>query len=346
MSAPMYETDRIETAGVTNHAMYINPAFFNPLKLVDQAQILAHEVLHLALEHRRRRRWRDKMKWNIAADVVINYMIERQGFKMLPDCATVYKFFSDHDQIDMDAMNAETIYSMLPELHEIQGILGDSMPSESEFLDGQDENNEERVNWEFQLRSAAKHARLTYGNMPGWIERSIGITSPRLSWEVMISHFVSSVVDQERTYRRLDKRHLWRDAILPKSTSYSTRLAIVIDASGSITNKMLSYFVAEINNLSLTLNKPFVLFVHDTVVTLAEVVEPGRCSITSIKGGGGTDFRPVIEKLEMIAPDGVIWMTDGYGYYPDTEPQFPILWVLTKRHMEPPFGWKTMMEES
>ena len=62
------------------------------------------------------------------------------------------------------------------------------------------------------------------------------------------------------------------------------------------------------------------------------------------KGGGGTDFRPVFNEVEDrgIDPACVVYLTDGWGVYPEEEPPYPVLWVLTQEpsnpNYHPPFG--------
>ena len=63
------------------------------------------------------------------------------------------------------------------------------------------------------------------------------------------------------------------------------------------------------------------------------------------QGGGGTDFQPFFEILknnEKKYRQGVsIYLTDGYGYFPEKEPLIPVLWVVVPGGAENsffPFG--------
>ena len=50
-------------------------------------------------------------------------------------------------------------------------------------------------------------------------------------------------------------------------------------------------------------------------------------------GGGGTDFRPVfnyIGKHGELLPSLLIYLTDGFGDYPERAPEYPVLWLLTE----------------
>ena len=43
-------------------------------------------------------------------------------------------------------------------------------------------------------------------------------------------------------------------------------------------------------------------------------------------GGGGTDFRPLIEAAAGFAPDALIYLTDLFGVSGDA-PCFPMIWA-------------------
>lgn len=46
-----------------------------------------------------------------------------------------------------------------------------------------------------------------------------------------------------------------------------------------------------------------------------------------MKGGGGTDFRPLFDRLaeESEPPAGVVYRTDLAGSFPDEPPQYPVI---------------------
>jgi len=62
-------------------------------------------------------------------------------------------------------------------------------------------------------------------------------------------------------------------------------------------------------------------------------------------GRGGTSFIPVFEWIsenvfkKFTCIDALIYLTDGFGSFPDRPPHFPVLWVMTE-HSQPavPFG--------
>ena len=68
------------------------------------------------------------------------------------------------------------------------------------------------------------------------------------------------------------------------------------------------------------------------------------------KGGGGTNFRAVFNKIRELQDNGdfkfsgVMFCTDGYDEFPDSNPieDIPLLWVMTT-DVEPPFGRSTRL---
>ena len=63
------------------------------------------------------------------------------------------------------------------------------------------------------------------------------------------------------------------------------------------------------------------------------------------QGGGGTSFVPFFDKVAQRwdgQTQGVcVYLTDGYGSFPDTAPELPVLWVVTPGGLaleEFPFG--------
>ena len=55
-------------------------------------------------------------------------------------------------------------------------------------------------------------------------------------------------------------------------------------------------------------------------------------NIPKPKGGGGTDFEPFFEDIKKQDNNNIdsvsIYLTDGYGYFPEYEPEIPVLWVV------------------
>lgn len=75
-----------------------------------------------------------------------------------------------------------------------------------------------------------------------------------------------------------------------------------------------------------------------------------------MKGGGGTDFRPVFERVEELVRDhvfenlrGMLYFTDGYGVYPKKMPPFETAFIFLEEDYQdrevPPWAIRLVLRE-
>jgi len=85
--------------------IYFHPLNFSKLKPSERDAIFLHELLHIALLHPFRKKNRDSLIFNIAADIVVNGMIaELKDFK-LPEGAI--------RDLDLEVLSVEEIYEII-----------------------------------------------------------------------------------------------------------------------------------------------------------------------------------------------------------------------------------------
>jgi predicted metal-dependent peptidase len=82
MYARFVAKDDMETAATDGLDVFYNPAFFASLPPEHLDAVIVHEVLHAALDHVHRRGARAPMRWNFAADVVVNGLIDAAGLQL------------------------------------------------------------------------------------------------------------------------------------------------------------------------------------------------------------------------------------------------------------------------
>jgi predicted metal-dependent peptidase len=110
-------------------------------------------------------------------------------------------------------------------------------------------------------------------------------------------------------------------------------LAVVVDTSGSINDKLLSRFTAEIIRISKLTNSRVLLVVCDAKVHDVKILKTDK-EIQGLrnfeyKGGGGTNFRPAFKEIERHMPvDAIVFLTDTYGTMPQKDPGVPTLWTV------------------
>ena len=122
------------------------------------------------------------------------------------------------------------------------------------------------------------------------------------------------------------------------------RLVVVADVSGSIDEALLARFAREIVTLTRRLQAPWTLVVGDDAVQAVRHFEPGRGDFGDLptRGGGGTDFTPLLEEAARHGPELIVVFTDLDGPA-RSRPGCPVLWAVPAAGLaspmpEPPFG--------
>jgi predicted metal-dependent peptidase len=117
-------------------------------------------------------------------------------------------------------------------------------------------------------------------------------------------------------------------------------IAIAVDCSGSVNARQLRLFEAEIRSI-LEGQRPERLHVlyFDAKVQKADIYMAGEMLHLDPVGGGGTEFGPCFDWLNEhgIRPQTMVFLTDLYGTFPDSAPDYPVLWASTGGH-QVPFG--------
>ena len=96
----------IETMATDGVSIYYNPGYVETLSAAELAGVLAHEVMHPALQHHTRRGGRNPKRWNIACDYAINPLLIDAGFTLPKDVLIEHRF---------RGMSAEQIYNLIEE---------------------------------------------------------------------------------------------------------------------------------------------------------------------------------------------------------------------------------------
>jgi predicted metal-dependent peptidase len=207
----------------------------------------------------------------------------------------------------------------------------------------------ERVMGEAQVDKIWESVR-KQGFSPGNIE---GLFVPRkrkplVNWKKVVKQFAfgGDVNILSFTKKRYSKRYGTPPAPLLKE---QPSVIVAVDSSGSITDPELEAFLAEALQLTKLCNVHLVVCdaeLHEIYNPLTKKIAKG----VKISGRGGTDFRPVFEYAEKIkrkAPfSGVIFLTDGYGTFPE-KTSIRTLWILTKdSNVKVPFGKSIQLPEN
>jgi predicted metal-dependent peptidase len=330
----MTEDRTIPTACTNGAEIRYNPAFINELPSNQIKGLVAHEVMHCVLLHHIRRGSRDPQKWNYACDFAINLICAEASLELPPGALIDRKY---------NGMSSEEIYSKLPELPPNQqystgfGEVTDA-PGEENSNAGSSFSETE---WKIAVTQAAQIAKQA-GKLPARLEGFVDeLLSPQIPWRDVLRRFITERSKDDYSWTRPNRRHIASGIYLPTAWSESMGPIVVgVDTSGSIGQKELDTFSAEINVIiqDVRPSKTYVVYC-DAAVNRVDEFEPNEEVVLKPYGGGGTDFRPVFDYIDKhdIEPKCLVYLTDMYGTFPNDEPGYPVMWAATT-DVKAPFG--------
>jgi predicted metal-dependent peptidase len=222
---------------------------------------------------------------------------------------------------------------------------GDGTPDgfdDHDWDGAQELSEEEQKEVAKEIEQALRQGSILVGKMGGNVDRNIGeMLTPKIDWKEALRDFVKSMTQgkDQSTWRRLHKRYLAADLIMPSSYSEKVGgIAIAIDTSGSIGTEELSQFLSEVKSICEEVSPEVIdLLYWDTHVasreTYTENELAGLTESTKPAGGGGTEPACVPKFMEKhnIKPECLIMLTDGYIGRQDPSNwtlSAPVLWCI------------------
>ena len=346
--------DDIEAFKSNGVRLEINSDYLEGLELSEVEFVLANGAMHASLAHEQRRGKRSGWLWQMATDMAINDMLVQNGLDM-PYGAQYRKRFS--------GMYAEEIYAELKddilrddEDLEYEADDGDDVePQESESKQEQPEQTQEEIEEEIlqeQLLAeeaiSALEAKMQSGEAPQSIERFFEVERfGKIDWRDELRLALDSFFRDDYVMMPPSKKLLYQGIYLPSNISQTFRLVIAVDSSGSVDEPLLNEFMSEVNFLmSLVPNYEIELLVCDDTVHTHKTFYSGEQLDVTLKGGGGTDFRPVFEFVQKNFDDVklLLYFTDMEGIFPKEAPNYTVKWVSTKES-EAPFGEVLLLKD-
>jgi predicted metal-dependent peptidase len=167
------------------------------------------------------------------------------------------------------------------------------------------------------------------------------VVAQNIDWKFELYNAINRHMRNNYAFMPPNKKHLYRGFALPSLTSDTLSLIVAIDTSGSIQEDILGAFIEEFK--SIMQNFPSVnieLLIADAKVH-AHYSFKGADEINfALKGGGGTDYRPVFDYIDANFPMAsmLLYFTDGDGIFPRIPPSYEVLWALSNKKDRIPFG--------
>lgn len=224
-----------------------------------------------------------------------------------------------------------------------QGDSEDSSQNEDDSL-SQHQKAALASHWQNAWQQATTIARqIKPGQLPAGMEREMEILKEaQLDWK---SYLWRYLVQTPTDFKNFDRRFVGRGLYLEALDGESVHVYVALDTSGSINNKHMALFLSELQGiLSSYPHLKCEIYYVDTQVYGPYEFNSSN-SLPQPKGGGGTSFLPFFEKVESSwdgnNPALCVYLTDGYGNFPEKSPELPVLWVVTPGGLEAqkfPFG--------
>lgn len=343
--APIVESQSIDTAATDGKNILINNTFFSSLSSSEQNAVMLHEVLHLALLHVFRMNNRNSEVWNIAADIVVNDLIDLNTSFTLPKGAIRDKSFRKK--------SVEYVYEQLIKnnkrlkLYNLDNpdLLSDRTDVTQTKQIDENEQHEIETYWKDNIQVLQKSAEINKdkGSIPGGLEAEIGtVLEPEVDWRTALWKFVAKTPSDFDEY---DRRFFYRGLYLEGLESESINVSVCIDTSGSVSDHLLEQFMGELKGILRSY--PHVkcdLFYADWSLNGPYEIDSIE-GVPKVIGRGGTSFKPFFNYIKknndhFNSNKALIYLTDGFGDFPK-DASAPTMWIVCKDGLETnqfPFG--------
>lgn len=368
-------TTQVQQMGTDGQRLLYNPAYVESQTEEDLLTAELHEVLHCALLHPYRRGNRNPTRWNYACDYVANQILADYGRK-LPEGALLDPRFKgksaeevflaldengdeqdgkgkggggqggnpgqpgsepDPNGQDQDGQDGEG-----------QGKGDGQKPSVGGFgwLDDSPAKEDgtapdEEAEWKVAVVNAARAEKMQRGNVPGAFAKLVEqVTKTRIDWRTVLSEFLNHVSRNDYNWSRANRRHFGRGIILPTLHSREIRRLVVVNDTSGSTEHAQGLFCDGLSGILSAYDCHLTYVCCDAHVHSATEYTTADLPLKpELRGFGGTDFRPVFKWAEEQEdePSAMVFFTDLEGPFPETPPQYPVLWIATTDHT-PPFG--------
>lgn len=199
--------------------------------------------------------------------------------------------------------------------------------------------------FEGMLRTAYDRQK-GFGSLPEGLDRFIqDRLNPIINWRVTLSRYLQQIIIHDLSWSRPNKRLLDQGYYFPGPLKEDITVVLAIDTSGSIDDTILMRSMSEIQSILLSItNIKLIVIDCDAEIQQIKIYEAGESiSRHSLEGGGGTDFRPVFDKIKDFSLNLLLYITDGQGIFPTKIPDIPVVWILSEECLVP-FGSKILLD--
>lgn len=321
----------IAAVSVEHKEIYINP--LANLSEHGMKFVIAHEILHVALNHASRRQGRDRLLWNLACDFVINAWLIEMNIGIAPEGIYFDK--------DLSGKSADEIYLLIVKEERLRKKLGtlknkfagEMTKKTEQGCDMLDDDIRYFADFEDAcksslLRGVFLHEVIGRGDLPADLVAEIkALNQPPIPWQVELAKWISErfpLEESKRTYAKPSRRQSSTPDIprpryiRPDDITNTKTFGVVMDTSASMDKKLLAKCLGAIAAYSSAQEVKMVRIIYCD----AQPYDAGYVNVETlsnkikIRGGGGTVLQPAIDLLERSKdfPDDapILILTDGF----------------------------------
>jgi predicted metal-dependent peptidase len=368
MSSTYHFTKQIPTMCATTingNQIFVNEDFLNTLTRKQRAFVIAHEILHIFLEHVGRateRAYHPKL-WNVAADFMINsFLIDLENssiempkmglydkkYKSMSADEIYHKLLEENDQ-DPDKAVEQYGGGEPSDNQDGDGMGGDPFngddgtPRPFDHISREPMSEAEKVENHQKISASLAQSNIDAIKQMGkgyadLIRQLESLVESVIPWQNVLREFITTNSKNRYTYDRVSRKSYHGGIVFPTLTGDDVSLVFGVDTSGSMSEKDLTEAMSELYAICEEFDNWNVDLVScDTVAhSIGEYSSEEGDDFTTIDkgliGGGGTDMTPIVEycneKDENI-PSVCVIITDGYIPEIEEIDEIPVICVVT-----------------
>ncbi len=334
------KNDNIEAFMCEGDKYMYNDEYLERLTGDELSFTLANAAMHQALYHDKRQSRRMGWMWYLATDYAINAILVENGLN-LPDKVNYDDRF--------EGQYAEEIYEILR-----NEIMDDEMQEndegeEDDSVDDEEHSSEKVTSDESKEGEEAYERFLEQvnqklekqGDLPKGLDRILEVKGESvISWRDELYRYVNAHAKSDYRFFPPNMKYLYLGFALPAVYGEELHIAVAVDTSASVDKELLEQFLVELAEImQIFTSYKIELIECDAKIQHISTLYPTEPLVSTMRGGGGTDFRPVFDYVDEALRDVkfLIYFTDGMGKFPTYFPHHDTLWVMPEV-VEVPFG--------
>lgn len=353
------------TFAVTDKSVLLwDPAIVEKWSIPEIGAVLVHEACHVLRRHLKRAESagiapNERQIWNIAADCTINCTIP--GLPLPADGVLPKQFGLD------DGWTAEQYYAHLRanaveieiqacgsgagNPHPDEGKHGQGM--EAEGVEGRSTEEQQAMRQQVAAAIQKQVEEKGRGTIPSdwlvWADQML--SPPKILWQDKLARFTKNAITWTRgavdyRYDRPSRRQAIygygpQSPILPAMRAPVPEIMLGVDTSGSMGPSDLQEAMSEAQGIIQSIGARLTFAAFDAAVSGIRQVETVAAACKMLKGGGGTDFEPLMRAAEQCRPrpDVLIIATDGWAPAPNPPSKMKVVWLLVGAGATQPADW-------